>query len=127
MSKKFRLAAPLAIIAGAMLVTPASAANFSDGGQIRAEIQQLDRQIDGMRGISPREEQRLERQVDRLEALYRDYARGGFSRNELQRLDREVSAVKMQIHQAARDGKPSPHRDDPRHHDNRPGAPGHRR
>jgi len=100
MTKKFLIAAPLALAAGALLVTPASAASFSNPGQIRAEIQQLDRQVDRAHG---RDAQRLQARVDRLQSLYQSYARGGFSRNELQRLDRELGAVKAQVYSASRD------------------------
>lgn len=95
--KKFLIAAPLALAAGAIVATPASAAPFANAGQLRAEIAQLDRQVDNLRGISPREEKRLEAQVDQLQRLYRDYARGGFTRSELQRLEGQVNTVKAQI------------------------------
>lgn len=101
--KKFLIAAPLALAAGAIVATPASAAPFANAGQLRAEIAQLDRQVDNLRGVSPREEQRLERQVDQLQRLYRDYARNGFSRTELQRLDGQVNTVKAQLFAQAHD------------------------
>lgn len=101
--KKFLIAAPLALAAGAIVATPASAAPFANAGQLRAEIAQLDRQVDNLRGISPREEKRLEAQVDQLQRLYRDYARGGFTRSELQRLDGQVNTVKAQIFAQSRD------------------------
>ncbi len=102
--KKFLIAAPLALAAGALLSTPASAATWHlNAGQIRAEIQQLDRQIDHTRGLSHREEKLLENRVDRLQAQFRSYARNGFSRGELQRLDREVGAVKSQLYAASHD------------------------
>lgn len=101
--KKFLIAAPLALAAGAIVATPASAAPFANAGQIRSEIAQLDRQVDNLRGISPREEKRLEAQVDQLQRLYRDYARNGFSRSELQRLDGQVNTVKAQIFAQSRD------------------------
>src|SRR5690242_18645757 len=65
--KKFLIAAPLALAAVAAVATPASAASWNNASQLRAEIAQLDRQVDRMHGLSPREEQRLERQVDRLQ------------------------------------------------------------
>jgi len=114
MTKKFLIAGPLALAAGALLVTPASAASFSNAGQIRAEIQQLDRQIDRTRGLSGREAQRLDGQVDRLQALYKNFARGGFSRSELQRLDRELGSVKAQLNNASRDRNGSDKRGDQR-------------
>ena len=101
--KKFLIAAPLALAAAAVVATPANAAGWSNAGQIRAEIAQLDHQVDRMRGLSPREEQRLENQVDRLQALYRTYARGGFNRGELQRLDGQLSAVRAQIYAQSHD------------------------
>ena len=101
--KKFLVAAPLALAAAAAVATPASAAGWNGAGQIRAEIAQLDRQVDRLRGLSPREEQRLEGRVDRLQALYRSYARGGFSRGELQRLNGELSAVRNQVYAQATD------------------------
>lgn len=100
---KILTAVPLALAAAAVLATPASAAAPLNAGKIRAEIQQLDRQVDRMRGLSNREEKRLEGQVDRLEALYRNYARGGFTRSELQRLDSQVNAVKAQVYAQAHD------------------------
>ena len=65
--KMLFLAAPLALAAGALLGSPASAQSWNRGypGQLRAEIAQLDRQIDRTRGLSNREERVLERRVDR--------------------------------------------------------------
>lgn len=119
--KKFLIAAPLALAAVAAVATPASAAQWNDAGQIRAEIAQLDRQVDRLRGLSPREEQRLESRVDRLQALYRDYARGGFSRSELQRLNGELSAVRNQVYAQANDrnGRYDRHDDHGRYDDHR--------
>jgi len=114
MTKKFLLAAPLMLAAGAVLATPASAASVNNPGQMRSEIQQLDRQIERMRGLSGREEQRLQRQVDQLQGLYQSFARGGFSRSELQRLDRELTAVKTQVSHQSRDRNDSDGRQDKR-------------
>jgi hypothetical protein len=135
MTKKLLFAAPLAFAASALLVTPASAASISNPGQIRAEIQQLDQQIERSRGLSGREEQRLQNQVDRLQDLYRTYARGGFSRAELQRLDRELSATKVQVYQQSRDRNDVAGRQDQRNdrndrndrHDSRDNRNDHRR
>jgi hypothetical protein len=101
--KKFLIAAPLALAAVAAVATPASAASRTDAGQIRSEIAQLDRQVDRLRGLSPREEQRLESRVDRLQALYRGYARNGFTRSELRQLDGQLSAVKAQVYAQSHD------------------------
>ena len=126
--KKFLIAAPLALAAVAAVATPASAAQWNDAGQIRAEIAQLDRQVDRMHGLSPREEQRLESRVERLQARYRGYARGGFTRGELQRLNGELNAVRNQVYAQANDrngrfdrhddhGRYDDHRDDHRGYD----------
>jgi len=101
--KKFLTAAPLALAAVAAFTTPASAAERYNPGQIRSEIAQLDRQVDQLRGLSPREEKRLESQVDRLQTLYRTSARGGFSRSELRQLDIQLSAVRARIDAQAHD------------------------
>src|SRR5262245_57103020 len=100
---KFLIAAPLALAAAAALATPASAASWTSPSQIRSEIAQLDRQVDHLRGLSPREEARLSNQVDRLQATYRSYARGGFTRGELQRLDGQLSAIRAQVYAQSRD------------------------
>lgn len=95
--KKFLIAAPLALAAGAVLATPASAAPFNNAGQIRSEIAQLDRQVSRTPGLTRSETQRLDRQVDQLQDLYNRYARGGFTRGELQTLGSRVDAVKSQL------------------------------
>lgn len=125
--KKILTAVPLALAAAAVLATPASAASPLNAGKIRAEIQQLDRQVDRMRGLSDREERRLESQVDRLDALYRSYARGGFTRSELQRLDSQVNAVKAQVYAQSRDrdGRFARNDRDGRHGDHGPRYDGH--
>ena len=97
--KTFLIAAPLALAAAVAVGTPASAAPWNSAGQIRSEIAQLDRQVDRLH------DRRLENQVDRLQALYRGYARGGFTRGELQRLDSQLSAVRAQVYARSRDGR----------------------
>ena len=103
MKKTLALALPLALGAGALFSVPASAAATSNAGQIRAEINQLDRQVDRMRCLSNREEARLERRIDSLQSLYRDYARGGFSNRELRALNYELGKVKAEIRDQSRD------------------------
>ena len=86
---------------------PAAAAVYDRPGQLRAEIAQLDRQIDraeDRRIISRREAAQLDAQVDRLESMFRSYARGGFTRYELAALDSRIDAVKRQIAVQGRDG-----------------------
>jgi len=97
--KTFLIAAPLVLAAAVAVGTPASAAPWISAGQIRSEIAQLDRQVDRLH------DRRLENQVDRLQALYRGYARGGFTRGELQRLDSQLSAVRAQVYARSRDGR----------------------
>ena len=111
--KKLLLAAPLALAAGALLGSPASAQswNYSNAGQLRAEIAQLDRQIDHGRGISNREERALHQRVDRLQNLYRNYARGGFTRSEVNSLQREIASVRVAIERQSHDWNNHPGRD----------------
>jgi uncharacterized coiled-coil DUF342 family protein len=103
--KKIFLAAPLALALGSLLATPASAQgwNHANPAQLRSEISQLDRQIDRTRGLSNREERALERRVDQLQSLYRNYARGGFTRAEVQSLQREIASVRVAIQRQAHD------------------------
>jgi beta-lactamase class A len=96
--RKLTIALPFALAAAAVLATPAAAASFASPGQLRAEINQLDRQANEQRrGISPRESQQLERQVDQLQNLYARYARGGFTRTELNTLGARVDAVRTTL------------------------------
>jgi len=95
------LAASLALGVAA----PASAAVWN-AGQLRQEINQLDRQIDraeARRTISQREARQLDRQVDRLEDAFRAYARGGFTRYELASLNNGIDRVKSQLRAERRD------------------------
>jgi hypothetical protein len=95
--KKLFLAAPLALAAGALLTTPASAASWNNGYQLRAQISQLDRQIDRSRGLSHSEENRLHNQVDQLQKLYTRYARNGLSRGEISVLNTRIGMVRNQL------------------------------
>jgi hypothetical protein len=101
--KKLFLAAPLALVAGALLTSPASAANYHSAGQIRAEISQLDRQVDRARGLTSTEERQLERRVDQLQSLYSRYARNGFSRAELTVLTTRIDVVRNQLARQSHD------------------------
>ena len=103
---KFAASALVASLALGAAV-PAAAAVYDRPGQLRAEIAQLDRQIDraeDRRIISRREAAQLNAQVDRLESMFRSYARGGFTRYELAALDSRIDAVKRQIAVQGRDG-----------------------
>ena len=87
------------------VAVPASAAVWNPG-QLRQEINQLDRQIDraeARRSISQREARQLDRQVDRLEEAFRAYARGGFTRYELASLNNGVDRVRIQLRQERAD------------------------
>jgi hypothetical protein len=104
MNKKLLFAAPLALAAGALLASPASAQSWNNNaGQLRAEIAQLDKQVDRTRGLSNREERALEKRVDRLQSLYRNYARNGFTRNEVQTLQREIASVRVALQRQSHD------------------------
>jgi hypothetical protein len=113
--KKLFLAAPLALAAGALLTTPASAASYKSPGQLRSEISQLDRQIDRSRGLTSTEERQLERRLDQVQSLYSRYARNGFSRAELSVLSTRVDLIRNQLYRQAndrnRDGRDWDHRD----------------
>ena len=111
MTKKLLLAAPLALAAGALLATPASARDWNYGGNnLRAEIAQLDKQVDRTRGLSNREERALQLRVDRLQNLYRSYARHGFTRAEVQTLQREIASVRVAIERQSHDWNNHPGR-----------------
>ena len=87
------------------IAAPASAAVFN-AGSLRQQIAQLDNQIDraeARRTISHREAQSLDRQVDRLQDMFRAYARGGFTRYELANLDNRIDQVKRQLKLERRD------------------------
>jgi hypothetical protein len=116
--KRLLFAAPLALAAGALLASPASARGWNDnnGGQLRAEIAQLDKQIDRSRGVSNREERALDQRVDRLQSLYRSYARHGFTRSEVQTLEREIASVRTAIARQAHDWNNHPGRNGGRNH-----------
>jgi hypothetical protein len=103
MTKRFLLAAPLALAAGALFTTPAAAAWHANPGQLRAEIAQLDRQIDRKAGISDREGRALDARVDRLQSLYRSYARRGFTTAEVRTLEREIASVRVAIQRQSHD------------------------
>ena len=116
MTKKLLLAAPLALAAGALFTTPAAAAWHANPGQLRAEIAQLDRQIDRQHGVSNREERALEARVDRLQSLYRSYARRGFTSAELRGLEREIASVRVAIQRQSHDWNNHPGRNTGRTH-----------
>ena len=110
--KKIFLAAPLVLAAGALLSSPASAQGwtYANPGQLKAEIAQLDRQVDRTRGLSNREERALEQRIDRLQSLYRGYARHGFTRGEVQSLEREIASVRVAIERQSHDWNNHPGR-----------------
>jgi predicted RNase H-like nuclease (RuvC/YqgF family) len=112
--KKILFAAPLALAAGSLLASPASARdwNYGNPGQLRAEIAQLDRQIDRAPGLSNREERALEARADRLQSLYRAYARHGFTRAEVRSLENEIASLRVAIQRQAHDRNNHPGRND---------------
>jgi hypothetical protein len=110
--KKIFLAAPLALAAASLLSSPASAQswNYGNAGNLRAQIAQLDRQVDRSRGLSNREERALDHRVDRLQSLYRSYARHGFTRFEMQSLEREIASVRVAVERQSHDWNNHPGR-----------------
>jgi hypothetical protein len=102
MNKLTKLIAPaLAVSLTLGAAVPASAAVFyGNGANVKAEIAQLDRQIDVAKArhqLSRQESASLESQVNRLQKLYRTYGRNGFSRAELRTLDNQVDNVKRDL------------------------------
>jgi hypothetical protein len=108
--RKFLIGAPLALAAAAVLSTPAAAQmrgsdhgrdySRNDGRELRGEIAQLDRQVDqaqNRRLISNREAQRLDREVNQLERLHAQFARGGFTRTELRTLNQRIDSVQRMV------------------------------
>ena len=74
--------------------------NYRDHRGLGNEIAQLARQVDRaeQRGrISVREAARLDRNVDRLRQLNRQYARGGYTRQELRTIQWRIDEVQQQL------------------------------
>lgn len=123
MNKLIKFAVPALAASLALGATaPASAATFGNGaGNVKVELAQLDRQIDVAKArhqLTFQESTSLKTQVNRVQALYRSYARNGFSRAELRTLDNRIDAVKRDLARKAND------RDTGGHHGN---GYGHRR
>lgn len=121
MTRKFLIAAPLALAVGALLSTPAAAASWNNPAQLRSDISQLDRQIDRAQrsgDINRGEASRLRGQVDNLQTLYGRYARGGFNRGEITSLHNRIDAVQDNLAGASR-GRDRDRHDARDQHDNR--------
>lgn len=103
MKKTTALALPLALGAATLFAVPASARTDNSAGQLRDQINQLDRQVDRMSGLSNREEAQLERRIASLQSLYRNYARDGFTNRELRALNTEIGKVKAEIRDQSHD------------------------
>jgi hypothetical protein len=108
MNKLTKLIAPaLAVSLTLGAAVPTSAAVFySNGANVKAQIAQLDRQIDvakARRQLTWQESASLEKQVDRLQKLYRSYSRNGLTRAELRTLDNQVDNVKRDLVRQSRD------------------------
>ena len=77
-------------------------------------IAQLDREVrrsEARRMISHREATQLDRQVNRLQDVYRTYARGGVTRTERSTLDRRLVQIKRQLAFSAHDANGRPGND----------------
>jgi hypothetical protein len=96
--------AALAASLGLALAAPASAHGWNHGQHFRQQINQLDRQVDRSRGVSNREERRLDNRVERLQAAYHRFARGGFDRREANRMQRMIDRTRQQLVAERRDG-----------------------
>ena len=85
LKKTFMIAAPFAMLAGALGAVPASAQNGDMAEYQRNRISQLDQQVQRLgegRTLTNSELQRLSNAVDELREVYRDLGRGGFTRDE---------------------------------------------
>lgn len=125
MNKLTKLIAPaLAVSLTLGAAVPASAAPFFDNGSnVKAEIAQLDRQVDAAQArhqLSWQESASLEKQVDRLQKLYRTYSRNGLTRAEARVLDNQIDSVKQDLARQSHDR-------DFGHDGGRAGGYGHRR
>ena len=104
MKKTLFATLPLALGASLMVATPASAANWNNPNSVRAEINQLDRQIDRTRGLSKRQEARLDQRVTSLRSLYRQYKRGGINRAERRTLNKRLTSIRHSVRIQSRSG-----------------------
>ena len=107
LKKTFMIAAPFAMLAGALGAVPASAQNGDMAEYQRNRISQLDQQVQRLgegRTLTNSELQRLSNAVDELREVYRDLGRGGFTRDEIQRLDARIDSVRDRIATQTRDG-----------------------
>jgi hypothetical protein len=108
MNKLTKLIAPaLAASLALGAAVPASAATFyNNGANVKVEIAQLDRQIDIAKArhqLSWQESASLEKQVDRLQNLYRAYSRNGLTRAEVRVLDNQIDNVKQDLARQSHD------------------------
>lgn len=107
MTKLTKLIAPALAASMALgIAVPAHAAHGWVGpSEIRAEMSQLDRDIDRAlyRGqISRGDAYRFERQLSYIEAKFRSHARAGYSRGELQHIDKLVDQLRYDLRQEMR-------------------------
>jgi len=111
MNKLTKIIAPAATFIGAASLAlgaavPASAASWNNGGDLRQQINQLDRKVDQAERrhlISRQEANRLDRLVNDLQAQHARFARNGFTRAELRTLDQRIDTVDRQIDKEIRD------------------------
>jgi len=102
MNKLTKLIAPaLAVSLTLGAAVPASAAVFfNNGANVKAQIAQLDRQVDIAKArhqLTRQESASLTNQVDRLQSLYRSYSRNGLTRAELLTLNSRIDTVKRDL------------------------------
>jgi len=108
MNKLTKLIAPaLAVSLTLGAAVPASAATFFNyGANVKVEIAQLDRQIDIAKArhqLSWQESASLDKQVDRLQKLYRTYSRNGLTRAEARVLENQIGSVKQDLARQSND------------------------
>jgi len=102
-SKKFLVAAPLALIAGLAFASPAAAQRWDGAGELRSDIRDLDRTVERSaesRRYTNQELRQLRTWIGNLEERYDRYARGGWTRTEVNDLGERIDSVRQRIRNA---------------------------
>jgi chromosome segregation ATPase len=87
---------------------PAYGQNYNNGGDIVAQLRQLDQRIARSfeRGrITRNEARRLSNETRRIENRFRDYRRGGLSQREHYDLQQRIQQLRAQIREDRNDGR----------------------
>ena len=105
-SKRFLVAAPLALIAGLAFASPAAAQRWEGPRELRNEIAQLDRHIEqnsDSRRYTNQELRQLRNSVENLEDRYDRYSRNGWTRSEVNDLGDRIENARERVRYERRD------------------------